>query len=96
MSNHTFFLLLGTLSSLGALLLVFHLIQPKLHIQSLGQILRYLTFFAYAATIAYAASELIHEDIDRDMRHVLYLLCTVLLIVTVIVSILETRKNGKH
>lgn len=93
MSDETFYLLLGISSFTGALLLVGHLMQAGIVIRTLGQRLRYITLFLYSIGITFGSIELIHDSIPRDVRHNIYLLASVSLIVTMVFSIRETRKS---
>lgn len=90
-----FYKIQGTISTLATVLLVFHMNLSWHLIEQLGQKLRYVTLLCFSLLLLYASREQVVHNIPVESRNYFAMGVMILLLITMVISIRETRKTLK-
>lgn len=93
LSVDTFYISKGLLAMLGVVLLIWHMASSWDDIAKLGQRLRYITLLWFASTITQASVHQIQVHRPIELSSILTFVGCVLLVITMIVSIKESRET---
>lgn len=91
--SEVFFLVKGILALTSTLLIILHMNWVWWKITTLGQRLRYLTLLAFSILIAGGSVEQVKDNALVNYRNLGGLAVTIMLIVAMLVSIREDRKQ---
>jgi hypothetical protein len=91
MSPDLFFAVKGIVAVVAVTLLIFHMNEEWAGVPNWGRKLRYLTLLGYAFSVTYASIEQHIDGAEINSRNVFGFAVTVLLVVTMVVSIRESR-----